>query len=317
MRSPGLFIELDAVVAVARHRNFRAAALELDVSRSALSHAVEALEQRLGVRLFNRTTRNVSPTEAGEQLVASVAPALGDIRAAIEAANSRRTTPAGTLRINTGARAARQMMTPIIFEYLSRYPEMKVDLVTEGRLVDIIGGGFDAGVRPADRVPQDMVAVPIGPEQRFAVVGSPAYLENREKPCTPKDLLVHRCIRSRLPGGRIYRWEFNRNGEAIAIDVDGPLTLDEPTLMLEAVRAGVGLAYMLEWNVAADLADGRLVRVLEDWTPTFPRLCLYYPGRRYLPAGLRALVELIKELRREWGAELPVAGDVLVQGPRW
>jgi DNA-binding transcriptional LysR family regulator len=297
MRSPGL-IELDAVVAVARHRNFRAAALELGVSRSALSHAVAALEERLGVRLFNRTTRSVSPTETGEQFVASVAPALGHIRGAIEAANNRRTTPAGTLRINTGARAARQMMTPIILEYLRRYPEMKVEIITEGRLVDIIVDGFDAGVRPANRVPQDMIAIPIGPDQRFAVVGSPAYLEERGKPRTPRDLLVHRCIRSRLPGGSIYRWEFNRHEEAVAIDVDGPLTLDEPALMLEAVRAGVGLAYLIEWNVAADLADGRLVRVLEDWTPTFPGLCLYYPGRRHLPARLRALVDLIQELRR-------------------
>jgi len=175
---------------------------------------------------------------------------------------------------------------------------MKVEIITEGRLVDIIVDGFDAGVRPANRVPQDMIAIPIGPDQRFAVVGSPAYLEERGKPRTPRDLLVHRCIRSRLPGGSIYRWEFNRHEEAVAIDVDGPLTLDEPALMLEAVRAGVGLAYLIEWNVAADLADGRLVRVLEDWTPTFPGLCLYYPGRRHLPARLRALVDLIQELRR-------------------
>jgi DNA-binding transcriptional LysR family regulator len=298
MQSSGL-IELDAVVAVARHRNFGAAALELGVSRSALSHAVAALEERLGVRLFNRTTRSVSPTEAGEQFVTSVAPALGDIRGAMEAANNRRTTPAGTLRINTGPRAARQIMTPIILEYLRRYPEMKVDIVTEGRLVDIVVDGFDAGVRPANRVPQDMIAIPIGPDQRFAVVGSPAYLGERGKPRTPQDLRGHRCIRSRLPGGgSIYRWEFNRHAEAIAIDVDGPLTLDEPTLMLEAVRGGAGLAYLIEWSVAADLADGRLVRVLEDWTPTFPGLCLYYPGRRHLPAGLRALVDLVQELRR-------------------
>lgn len=298
MRPSGL-IELNAAVAVARHRNFRAAALELGLSRSALSHAVAALEQRLGVRLFNRTTRSVCPTEAGEQFVASVAPALGDIRGAIEAANSRRMKPGGTLRINTGARAARQMMTPIILEYLRRYPEMKIDLGTEGRLVDIVVAGFDAGVRPADLVPQDMIAVPIGPDQRFAVVGSPAYLAQRGKPRTPRDLLVHRCIRSRMPGGSIIKWEFNRQGEAIAIDVDGPLTLDEATLMLEAVRAGVGLAYLTEWSVAADLAEGRLVRVLEDWTPTFPRLCLYYPGRRHLRPGLRALVALIQELQTE------------------
>ena len=296
MRSSGL-VELDAVVAVARHRNFRAAAIELGLSRSALSHAVAALEQRLGVRLFNRTTRSVSLTEAGEQFVASVAPALGDIRGAMAAANSLRTTPAGTLRINTSAGAARMMMTPIILEYLSRYPEMKVDIVTEGRLVDIVVDGFDAGVRLAESVPQDMIAVPIGGDQRFAVVGSPGYFEGRRKPRVPQDLLAHRCIRARLPSGALYRWEFERHGEAMAIDVDGPLTLDESTLMLEAVRAGAGLAYLTEWNVAADLAAGRLIRVLDDWCPSFPGICLYYPGRRHLPAGLRALVDLIRELR--------------------
>jgi DNA-binding transcriptional LysR family regulator len=297
MRATGL-VELDAVVAVARHRNFGAAAIDLGMSRSALSHAVAALEQRLGVRLFNRTTRSVALTEAGEQFIASIAPALRDIRAAMETADSRKTTPAGTLRINTSAGAARQIMTPIILAYLRRYPDMKVDIVTEGRLVDIVGAGFDAGVRLAESVPQDMISVPLTPDQRFAVVGSPAYFKKRRKPRTPQDLLSHHCIRSRLPSGAIYRWEFERRGEAIAIDVDGPLTLDEPELMLEATRAGFGLAYLTEWNAAPDLARGRLVRVLDDWTPPFPGICLYYPGRRHLPAGLRALVDMIQEQRK-------------------
>jgi DNA-binding transcriptional LysR family regulator len=296
MRASGL-IELDAVAAVARHRNFRAAAIELGLSRSALSHAVAALEQRLGVRLFHRTTRSVSLTEAGEQFVARVAPALGEIREAMATAASGQATPAGTLRINTSAGAARQMMGPVILEYLKRYPEMQVDIVTEGRLVDIVVDGFDAGVRLADSVPQDMIAVPLGPPQRFAVVGTPAYFARHGRPLTPEDLKAHRCIRSRLPSGAVYRWEFERHGESFAIDGTGPLILDEPNLMLEAARAGVGLAYLTEWNVAADLAAGRLERVLEDWTPPFPGLCLYYPGRRHLPAGLRALVELIREKR--------------------
>src|SRR5882672_1761200 len=200
MRSSGL-VELDAVMAVARRRNFRAAAIELGLSRSALSHAVAALEQRLGIRLFNRTTRSVSLTEAGELFVPSVAPALGEIREAMAAASSRRTIPAGTLRINTSTGAARQMMTPIVLEYLRRYPEMTVDIVTEGRLVDIVVDGFDAGVRLAESVPQDMIAVPLGPDQRFAVVGSPSYFEGLRKPRTPQDLRVHRCIRSRQPSG--------------------------------------------------------------------------------------------------------------------
>jgi DNA-binding transcriptional LysR family regulator len=296
MRSSGL-IELDAVLAVARHRSFRMAATELGISRSALSHAVAALEAKLGVRLFHRTTRSVSLTEAGEQFVAGVAPALGQIREAMEQAGSHRETPAGTLRINTSAGAARQMMEPIVFEYLRRYPDMTVDIVTEGRLVDIVVDGFDAGVRLKEMVPQDMIAVPLGPDQRFAVVGSPAYFEVHPKPCTPADLAQHHCIRSRQPSGGIYRWEFERHGETLAIDGEGPLILDEPNLMLAAARAGVGIAYLTEWNVAADLAAGSLVRVLEEWTPPFPGLCLYYPGRQHVPAGLRAMIDLIRALR--------------------
>jgi DNA-binding transcriptional LysR family regulator len=185
-------------------------------------------------------------------------------------------------------------MEPIVFEYLRRYPDMTVDIVTEGRLVDIVVDGFDAGVRLGELVPQDMISVPLGPNQRFAVVGSLAYFERRPKPRTPADLTRHRCIRSRLPSGGIYRWEFERHGEALAIDGDGPLILDEP-LMLAAARAGFGLAYLTEWNVAADLAAGSLVRVLDEWTPSFPGLSLYYPGRRHVPAGLQALIDLIRE----------------------
>jgi DNA-binding transcriptional LysR family regulator len=295
VRSSGL-IELDAVLAVARHRGFRAAATELGMSRSALSHAIAALEVKLGVRLFHRTTRSVSLTEAGEQFVSGVAPALDQIKETMELARSHRETPAGTLRINTSAGAARQM-EPIVFEYLRRYPDMTVDIVTEGRLVDIVVNGFDAGVRLAELVPQDMISVPLGPEQRFAVVGAPDYFEHFPKPRTPADLSRHRCIRSRLPSGAIYRWEFERHGEAMAIDGEGPLILDEPSLMLAAARAGFGLAYLSEWNVAADLATGLLVRVLHEWTPPFPGLSLYYSGRRHVPAGLRAMIDLIRERR--------------------
>jgi DNA-binding transcriptional LysR family regulator len=286
--------ELDAAIAVARRGNFRAAALELGMSSSALSHAVAGLEARLGVRLFNRTTRSVSLSAAGEQFVAQVAPALAEIRGAMDAVNIHRDTPAGTLRINTSVGAARMILTPLILEYLKLYPEMRVDLVTEGRLIDIVVDGFDAGIRIQEAVPRDMIAVPIGGPLRSVVVGSPTYFEGRIKPQTPGDLLQHQCIRARMASGAIYRWEFERRGEAMEIDVPGELSLDEMTLMHEAVRAGVGLSYLSEWTVKADLASGRLVQVLDDWTPAYPGLCLYYPGRRHVPAGLRAFIDLIR-----------------------
>ncbi|WP_144152170.1 LysR family transcriptional regulator [Paraburkholderia sp. BCC1885] len=286
--------ELEAVLAVARLRSFRAAAIELGVSTSALSHAVAALESRIGVRLFNRTTRSVSLSEAGAQFVDSVAPALSTIRGALEQAGRFRDTVSGTLRINTSAGAARQVM-PVFIAFLQRYPDMKLDIVTEGRLIDIVVEGFDAGVRLAETVPRDMIAVPFGEPQRFAVVASPAYFAQHAPPRTPAELHAHQCIRARMPSGVIYQWEFERRGEALRIDGKGPLTLDEPGLMLQAVRAGLGVAYLTEWNVAADLQAGTLVRVLEDWTPPLDGLCLYYPGRRHVPAGLRALIEMIRE----------------------
>ena len=293
MKTSGLG-ELEAVLAVARHCSFRLAATELSVSTSALSHAVAALEARIGVRLFNRTTRSVSLSEAGAQFVDSVAPALATIRVAIEQAGSFRDTLSGTLRINTSAGAAKQAM-PLFIAFLQRYPEMKLDLVTEGRLIDIVVEGFDAGIRLAETVPQDMIAVPFGDKQRFAVVGSPAYFAQHKVPRTPADLHAHRCIRTRMPSGAIYQWEFERRGETVRIDGKGALTLDEPNLMLQAARAGLGVTYLTEWNVAADLEAGTLVRVLEDWTPPMNGLCLYYPGRRHVPAGLRAFIDMIRE----------------------
>jgi DNA-binding transcriptional LysR family regulator len=290
---PGL-TELEAVLAVARHGSFRAAAAALEMSTSALSQAVASLEGRIGTRLFHRTTRSVRLTEAGERFVAEVAPAIASIRGAIERASDQGDAPTGTLRINTSAGAARRVMQPYLIPYLQRYPAVHLDLVTEDRLIDIVREGFDAGFRTAETVPRDMIAVPLGDPVRFAVVGSPDYFAKHERPRTPADLSRHRCVRARMPAGHIYHWEFERHGEALAIDVDGMLTLDEPQLMLEAARAGLGLTYLTEFNVAEDLAAGRLERVLEDWTPPFERLCLYYPGRRHVPAPLRALIELIR-----------------------
>lgn len=291
---PGL-TELEAVLAVARQGSFRAAAASLEMSTSALSQSVASLESRLGTRLFHRTTRSVRLTEAGERFVAEVGPALADIRGAIERISDHGETPTGSLRINTSVGAARRVMGPYLIPYLRRYPKVRLDLVTEDRLIDIVREGFDAGFRTMDTVPGDMIAMPLGPPVRFAVVGSPDYFARHGRPATPADLARHTGIRARMPAGHIYHWEFERHGEASTVDVDGTLTLDEPQLMLDAARAGLGLAYLAEFNVAEDLATGHLERVLEDWTPPFDRLCLYYPGRRHVPAALRALVDLIRE----------------------
>lgn len=290
-------VELEAVLAVARRRSFRAAALDLDMSSSALSSAVIGLEERMGVRLFNRTTRSVALTEAGEAFVERIAPALDEIRMAMHVAGTKRARPKGTLRINSSVGAARQALLPLILEYLRRYPEMDVIIATDGRLVDIVGQGCDAGVRITDLVPRDMVSVPIWPAFRFIVVASPAYLAGRGAPKVPADLQQHHCIRVRIPNGERSPWLFCKNGENISVDVPGPLTLDDPTLMLEAARAGAGLAYVAHWHPEADIRAGRLVQVLQEWSPTEPGLCLYYPGRRHVPAGLKALVDLIREVR--------------------
>lgn len=286
--------DLEAVLTVARLRSFRAAAGAMGMSTSSLSHAVAALEARLGVRLFNRTTRSVALTEAGETFIASVAPALAAIRGAMDEAGSRQQAPTGTLRINTSAGAAQRCM-PLFIEFMRRYPDMKLDVVTEGRLIDIVADGFDAGIRLAETVPQDMIAVGLGAPIEFIVVGSPALLERYGPVTVPADLLRQPCVRMRMPSGAVYRWEFLRHGEASELDVKGPFTLDQAANTLAAARAGFGWAYMDRWYVAADLAAGTLVEVLQGWTAPVSGLALYYPGRRHVPPGLRALIELARE----------------------
>ncbi|MBV8380040.1 MAG: LysR family transcriptional regulator [Paucibacter sp.] len=287
--------ELEAVLAVARLGSFRAAAVELGMSTSALSHAVAALEARLGVRLFNRTTRSVALSEAGARFVAEIAPAVGQIGAAMDTAQDSRQRPSGTLRLNMHSGALR-LVGPLLHEYLRRYPEMRLDVVTEGRLIDIVAAGFDAGVRLAGQVPRDMVAVPIGGDVSMAVVGSPDYFARHAPPQTPAELAAHSCIRTRFSNGAIYRWEFQKNGESLALDVQGPLTLDDMSGARAAALAGVGLAFISVGFVSEALAAGRLVRVLADWTPPFPGIALYYPSQRHAAAGLRAFVELIREM---------------------
>ncbi|WP_420963373.1 LysR family transcriptional regulator [Brucella sp. IR073] len=295
MQKPGLN-DLEAVIAIARRGSFRAAALDLGMSTTALSNAIAKLEASLGVRLFNRTTRSVSLTEAGRAFAEQIGPALQDIHGAMEAARSQQAIPSGTLRINAFAMAAREILTPLVLEFLRRYPQVHIDLVTEGRLVDIVAEGFDLGVRVAGLVPSDMIAVSLGRQQRYAVVGSSAYIEKHGKPLVPPDLLRHQCIRVRLPNGALYRWRFEKDGETAQIDVTGPITLDEAGLARTAVLEGIGLGFFMEQDVLADIEAGRLVRVLEDWTPPFAGLCLYYPGRRNPSAALKAFVALAREM---------------------
>ena len=297
MSETGLF-ELNAVAAISAHRSFRAAATELGISPSALSHAIAGLEKRLGVRLINRTTRSVSLSQAGERFLARVSPALREIAGAMEDVNAFRDTPTGTLRINFKERAGHLILRPVVAKYLRLYPDMQVELTVEGRPIDIVAEGFDAGIRLAESVPQDMVAVPCGPDSRFIVVGAPSYFERKSVPRSPADLLAHECIRRRMPGGKLYRWEFEKRGEEMALDVPGRLTLDNDGLMIEAALEGLGLAFVSDWWVTDHLGDGSLQAVLEDWTPPFPGLCLYYPRHRHMTAGLRAFVDLIRQEKK-------------------
>lgn len=293
MRS--VLADLDAVLAIARKGSFRAAALELGMSTTALSNAIAKIERRLGVRLFNRTTRSVSLTDAGTTFVERVGPAMTDIHDAVLAAQSLQETPNGTLRINAFASAAREVMAPIIIKFLRRYPQVHVDLVTEGRLVDIVAAGFDMGLRPADLLPSDMVAMPLGLHRSNAVVASPEFLRTHGRPEVPADLHRFRCIRARLPNHALLRWRFEKDGNAVQIDVQGSMTLDESSLVRIAAQNGIGLGYVMEADVRDDLAAGRLVRVLEDWTPPLAPLALYYPGRKNPPAAFTAFIQVARE----------------------
>lgn len=285
---------LEAVLAIARHGSFRAAALDLGMSTTALSHTIGRLESGLGVRLFNRTTRSVSLSDAGRDFVERTAPALAEIRAAMDTARSRSETPSGLLRLNASVQGGRQI-APLILEFLRRYPDMQVDLVTEGRLVDIVAEGFDMGLRSADLVPRDMIALPLGKPQRYAVVASPDWLKTHPAPQTPADLPLQHCLRVRLPNGALFRWLFERNGEVVQIDAKGRLTLDEAEIARAAVLEGVGIGYFIEHDVAEDIALGRMIRLLEDWTPPRPGFCLYYPGRRNPSAGFGAFLAMARK----------------------
>jgi len=286
--------ELEAVMAVARRASFRQAAIELGISTTALSNTIAKLEASLETRLFNRTTRSVSLTEAGTLYLEQVGPALQDVRTALETVRSHNAGPSGVLRINAFASAARAALLPLVMEFLQRYPKVHIDLVTEGRLVDIVADGFDLGVRSANLVPTDMIVISLGQAQRYAVVGSPAYFAKHGRPRSPADLLNHHCIRIRLPNGAIYPWHFERAGEVTRLDVNGQLTLDESSVVKAVVQEGVGLGFFMEQDVQAELEAGQFERVLDEWTPARDNLCLYYPNRRNPSAALKAFTALAR-----------------------
>ncbi|MHC2484643.1 DNA-binding transcriptional LysR family regulator [Rhizobium leguminosarum] len=288
-------IELEAVLAIVRCGSFRAAALELGISTTAISSAVGKLERELDVRLFNRTTRSVSLTYAGRIFVAQIKPALEGIQKAMNTARSQQETPSGTLRINAFATAVREIMAPLVLSYLQRYPQVHIDIVTEGRLVDVVAAGFDLGLRSGDLVPSDAIAIPLGKMRRMAVAASPAFFENRAIPQIPQDLLSYPCVRGRLPDGSLLRWRFEKDGNELQLDVEGPITLDEASLARIAVTSGVGIGYFMETDVREDIATGRLVRILEEWTPPLVPLCLYYYNRRNSSAAFQAFIALARD----------------------
>jgi len=287
--------DLTAFLAVAENRSFSKAAGALGLSRSSLSHAIAALERRLGARLLNRTTRSVAPTEAGERLLGRLKPVLQDLDQAIDAVADDGGHPGGTLRINAAEEPMRLLMDQVVSRFVERYPHVSLDLVVDGTLVDIVEQGFDAGIRLAESVPKDMIAVPFGADFRFLAVAAPSYVKAAGRPKTPEDLRKHRCIRQRLPSGKLYRWEFEKHRQEIAIDVPGVLTLNHTMLTIEAAAKGLGIGYVPEHTVRPWLEDGRLVPLLEDWSPPISGLRLYYSGRRHTPAALRAFIEVVRE----------------------
>lgn len=288
------YAELAAFVAVAQERSFRRAATRLGLSPSALSHTVRELEERLGAKLLNRTTRSVAPTNAGLGLLNRLAPAFAEIAGAVEAVKAVQTRPSGTVRLNLPKLAASMALAPVFGRFAQAYPDVQLELTVDDGLTDIVAGGFDAGIRPGERVQRDMIAVRVTPDLRTAVVGAPGYFASRPPPRTPRDLRSHLCVNYRFTGsGALFRWTFEKDGQVLDATAEGPLTLNDTDLIVTAALEGVGLACTLEGCVADHLATRRLVRVLEDWCRPFPGFFLYYPGRRHLAPALRALVDFL------------------------
>jgi DNA-binding transcriptional LysR family regulator len=284
-------------LAIARHRGFRRAALELGVSASALSHALKGLEGRLGVRLLNRTNRSVTLTAAGEELQAAISQPFEAIGQAVEVINRFRDAPAGRLRLNVPEDAATLLLAPVMPAFVDRYPDIEIDLSVSNRLIDVIDEGYDAGIRYGGTVPEDMIAQRLSADIRWVVVGSPGYLDRFGVPGHPDDLARHRCLKIRLGDDRIYRWEFERGDEAVAVTTPGAITINETQVARALAVGGAGLMYAPEPSVTALIESGALRTILDDWSSMGPGFHIYYSSRRQVPAGLRLLIDLVRELR--------------------
>lgn len=287
------FADFATFIAVARHKSFRAASDELSLSPSAISHAIKQLEQRLKIRLFNRTTRSVSLTEAGQNLYERLRPAFDEINTMLDEMNCFRETPIGTLKINAFRVAARVLM-PLVAGFTRQYPEIKVEIASEDRLVDIVQQEYDAGIRLSTTVEKDMIAVPIGPKMKLVVVATPDYFANHPAPVHPRELVNHQCVVVRFPGGRAYHWEFEGPEGKLEIIPSGNIILDDMDTGLEAVLCGAGVSYLYEHQCRPWLESGQLICVLEEWLPEPEQWQLYYPNRQYMTCGLRAFLDHIK-----------------------
>src|SRR5213596_840106 len=285
---------LAAFLAVAEERSFTRAGKRLGVSPSAMSHAIRGLEEGLGVRLLSRTTRSVATTEAGEQLLARLRPALTDVQDALDQLSGLRDKPAGRVRLLVPRLAGTTVLGPKLAKFTRSYPDVVLDITADDSRVDIVAGGFDAGIHYGEYIQKDMIAVRVSKDHRAAIVGSPTYFKSHPKPKSPHDLLGHKCINFRHGSAGVYRWEFEKGEQSLTVAVNGPLIVDDVEIMVRAALDGVGLAFMSEDRAAPHLASGELVRVLEDWCPPFPGFFLYYPRQRQLPAALAALIEELR-----------------------
>jgi DNA-binding transcriptional LysR family regulator len=293
MRKPG-FTEMTAFVAIAERSSFAKAAVHLGVSRSALSETIRGLEDKLGVRLLNRTTRSVALTEVGERLLAELRPALASFEAAVESINKFRDKPAGHLRLTVPRPAAKMVIEPILSKFLATYPAISLEIITDSALTDIVRDRFDAGIRPGHVLEQDMIAIRVGEDARPTVVASPDYLRQHGRPKMPADLQAHNCIRQRFASGAIHQWAFEKRGKNLEVMVKGSLVVSDGELSLRAALDGVGLARLPITLVEPHIARRKLVPLLEDWTPHSVGFYLYYPSRRQAPAALQAFVDFLK-----------------------